>query len=143
MPIFQFTCYIHLLFFILSYCICHICQMIVPSQNHRQHFASMNAHIPLLFSLLPLLYRSSLAINELYLLSFVLLFPFYLIFFLPSFLCPPIHFLIQFFTGWSWLAWNLVCRPGSTPTQKELLVSASHVLGLKVCTTMPNMSLFL
>lgn len=92
----QFTCYIHLLFLRLSYCICHICQMIVSSQNHRLDFSPINAHIPLLFWLLTLLYRSSLAINELYLPSFVLLFHFFLIFFLSSFLCPPIHFLIVF-----------------------------------------------
>lgn len=38
-----------------------------------------------------------------------------------------------------WLSWNLICRPGWSGTYRDPPVSASCVVGLKVCLTLFNL----
>jgi hypothetical protein len=43
--------------------------------------------------------------------------------------------LKQGFSLWAWLSWNFFCRQGRSQTHRDSSVSASWMLGLKVCTT--------
>jgi hypothetical protein len=49
--------------------------------------------------------------------------------------------LRQGITECPWLTWNSLYKPDWSQTEKDLPASASKVLGLEACTTMPELDM--